>query len=378
VSKAFLALMAATSAVLLGGCSGGNTVKGHGVPAAQAEGRGELLITKWSANTDGSSAILVNTIDGTSRETGLRPSWVDASSDGSKVIVSNATDGVSIVAVDGSETSEEPVQGTEGQCSGYISVSPSGKRVLCTTEKAITLYEVDGSSGSSAKEIARPPQSDLWLESAKFVGEDGVAYVVEGPEPGFAAAGIYYADADRGGATQIASGQIGNGFDAADDGSAIVFALGRRSYNADEILKYVPQSGETFTLFRAADGGENSYVANLLFSPDGTKVAYAFWTVPQGDDGLYIMKSDGTDAQRIVSDVTPFPFVFSPDGTRIAVTVVFDEDTTAELLPSLGTYLIDVGGARAAAPKLLSAAITASSKASSQGQGIDRVMVWLP
>lgn len=344
--KSAITLIVGAVLVLSAACgrSGGPAIGGES--GGRATGEGTLVLT-----TSRDSVVLIDPTDGSIQPTkllsALDSDLVDMSADSRTLVSASTSGGLSVVTFDGADTHESAIPGTEAGCES-AAMSPSGHRVLCINQDEIRVLSVDGKPlGDDLGLPDRDPSSGGSFEGAKFLGEDRVAYSISGY--GAENSGLYLSSIDSGDAQQIARGHIGS-FDTANDGLAIVFSVGE-SYTADKIAKYSPSSGETGTLFTPADGGENSHVWDLRFSPDDSTIAYDFGTLPRGTDGVYIMNADGSNRRRIVQSNGEFilPFAFSPNGTRLAVHV------PSEITPMLGLstggfYLFDAGGSADANP----------------------------
>jgi TolB protein len=131
------------------------------------------------------------------------------------------------------------------------------------------------------------------------------------------------------------------------DGSKIVFARTPTAPGVD--------LGTIFTM-RAGGGGERSLTGGLAavgrfgeapsFSPDGRLIAFDSYRLSPFDDGVWVMRADGSHRRRVtrnpgqtgpMSCACDFQPRFSPDGRRI----VFQRDLTYD---RAAIYVVNVDG----------------------------------
>lgn len=71
----------------------------------------------------------------------------------------------------------------------------------------------------------------------------------------------------------------------------------------------------------------NGFVDSVTWSPDGTKVVYTLYT-EGSDSGIWVRNADGSNAHRIADDNSLDP-VWSPDSAKIAYERYLETDTTS-------------------------------------------------
>jgi Tol biopolymer transport system component len=105
------------------------------------------------------------------------------------------------------------------------------------------------------------------------------------------------------------------------DGSRIAFVSRSVPDGNDEV--YV-MNADGRNRVRITNGGMRSRPGFPAWSPDGTRIAYT-WTDGSSVNphtGIYVVKPDGTDAERLTQATTPMAFgqrpAWSPDGRRLA------------------------------------------------------------
>lgn len=352
---------------VLTGCDGGPRT---GRSTESVPSSGTLLLWHYSdqePNTyqdDAGPAVLVNPADGSLQElnslgiTRAGYSTVDVSADRRVILGPSADGGLSLTRIDGTKASVTPIPESDicdtdaGTSSNYrpFALSPSGKRVVCITDERLRVLDVDGKSSLNEIDLS-DRSSGRYFAEARFLGEDQLAYIVEGYNA--ESSGLYLESIAGGDAEQVAQGHIG-AFDTASNGSAIAFSVGK-SYTAQKIAKYSVYLHTTDTLFAPTDGGENTHVWNLEFSPDDSSIAYTFGTLPEDTDGIYVMNADGSNPRRIVrTDSTEYivGFVFSPDGTRLAIDIPSETASLAGLSTG-GIHLFHADGTDRTGPKPL-------------------------
>ncbi len=88
-------------------------------------------------------------------------------------------------------------------------------------------------------------------------------------------------------------------------------------------------SGGGIVTVNANGGGAATLTSGLdpVWSPDGKKIAFTRWSVPQG---VYVMNADGSDLDMVFGINGAKSPAWSPDGAKIAFTAVYKQVTGRE------------------------------------------------
>ena len=121
------------------------------------------------------------------------------------------------------------------------------------------------------------------------------------------------------------------------DGSRIAFC-----YKGD--IWSVPTGGGTATRLTSQD----SYEANPIWSPDGTKIAFA--SDRNGGLDIYVMPSEGGSATRLTfNSASEIPSAFTPDGSKVLFSASIQDPAESALFPTASlteVYAVPVTGGK--------------------------------
>ncbi len=121
------------------------------------------------------------------------------------------------------------------------------------------------------------------------------------------------------------------------DGSKIAFC-----YKGD--IWSVPTAGGTATRLTS----QGSYEANPIWSPDGTKIAFA--SDRNGGLDVYVMPSEGGSATRLTfNSASEIPSAFTPDGSKVLFSASIQDPAESALFPTASlteVYAVPVTGGK--------------------------------
>jgi Tol biopolymer transport system component len=301
-------------------------------------------VSMWSAKNTNFYVVNIDTTGSTRISSNLDhwfPKW---SPQGDKIAYFNG-DGLHVANVDNIEQKELLWQGDEW---GQVWWSPDGSKIASLSSKGIYLFDLENRRNIKQTGI---PESREWPPENVAWSPDGSKIAVSSPD------GLYVFDAEIDQVFTITlPDQSFNTFDEPDwssDSSKIALRLtsrvyGRRDPKQPGGIAVIDADGSDLTQLTFMD--DDTFPK---WSPDGRQIAFVrlrsvYVARPNAyvsDGDIYIMNADGTGLRKLTqNEGIDKPFVWSPDGTRIAF---ISEDASkcrsADLLPldTLRLYCAD-------------------------------------
>jgi Tol biopolymer transport system component len=126
-------------------------------------------------------------------------------------------------------------------------------------------------------------------------------------------AGIYVMDANGTNLTKLTSDADDYIYPAwSPDGTRIAFTSFFRDYDWEIYIMNADGTNQTRLTHYSSDPDPYSFVEDLAWSPDGTRIAFVY------SSDIYVMNADGSNQTNLTNNsLFDFNPAWSPDGTRI-------------------------------------------------------------
>ncbi|MBJ2128005.1 S9 family peptidase [Alteromonas sp. IB21] len=221
------------------------------------------------------------------------------SSDGSRLAYLSNEEGKPQLYVRWMDTGQTALVTNVTSSPSNITWSPDGKHIAFT-------MSVDAKEKPLDVKMPKKPEGAKWSPSFQYITK--ARYQADGRgilEPAYTH--VFIVPSEAGTARQLTSGNYhhNGGLSFSPDGDKIYF-----SANRSDNWEYEPVEGDIFSVDMMGNiaqlTSEKGLESSPVVSPDGKHIAYAYRDdekVMYKNSYLYVMKSDGTDAQNLTKDI---------------------------------------------------------------------------
>jgi len=247
--------------------------------------------------------------------------------------------GAQIVALDG--TVQGQIPGLAGQPCNPVRGNQCGpERLVSSPDGSTIAFMMNGQVATIGSDGTGLRVLTIGTNTNRGDSQDAVTWSPDGTQIAYSWSGdLYVMNADGSGAKRLTSDPLGD-YDPAwsPDGSTIAYWNGSPGG-----MDGGPNNAEIYTI--PATGGRPTRLTNNgvpdyqpTWSPDSSEIAY----VSPWHSGIWVVRSDGSNAHLVSSTAGPWSPAWSPDGTRIAVLKYDPSEKSVNDLPLLKVEVLDL------------------------------------